>query len=284
MRTQKAGVPVYAQCSRESARKFIKLYAGIRPVPHWFHQTLTFGNPKPDIYLAHARFNMLLDSLEKAHPDVACFFVREQEKDSGFHFHVIFLFFGTQPLAPKAMRIKFGAEVFVKWNKINGGGLFRNANQMTLRAKEDICIWYLTGWVKIVPKTKRSVHWNGLRNKRLIHANSTPAPKSEVKRLLKICFDNRNQPPTLANIHTPHYYDSPDLQKLKAFVKSKGDMEWEDTKRNITGRKGKVTDDDMIDFFNRREQAKARPTKPKPKIPDSFPISDNRIRDPDETL
>lgn len=283
MRTQKIGVPVYVECSRQSARSFIKLYAGIRPTDCWFHQTLTFGNPKPDSHLAHARLNTLLDSLEKTHPDMACFFVREEEKTSGVHFHVIFLFFGTQPLAPKAMRIKFGAEVFVKWNKINGGGLFRNANWMTLRAKEDTCILYLTLWIKIVPKTKRSVHWNGLRNRRLIRANSTPVPKSEVKRLLKICFDNRKQASSQTSVQTPHSFDNADLQRLKAYVKAKGDMEWEDAKQNMTGREGKVTDDDFIKFYRAKTGAKAQPSKRHPQISCRL-ISDNLKPDPNEVL
>ena len=166
MNVRKESVPVYVFCSRQSAREFIKLYAGIKPTPYWFHQTLTFPPPRPDIALAHAHLKTLLDGLEKSHPEMACFFVREQERETGYHFHVIFLFFGNQPLTPERMRQTFGAEVRRKWKKIVGDDSNPNANLTKLHEKADICILYLTKWVKIVSKTKRSVLWHGLRKGR----------------------------------------------------------------------------------------------------------------------
>jgi len=250
MKTKKTGVPVYVLCSRQSARQFIRLYAGVQPTPYWFHQTLTFGMPKPDIYLARSRLKTLLDRLEKTHPDMSCFWVREQEKDSGYHFHVIFVFFGNQPLEPEAMRKKFGAVVFAHWNDINGGGLFRNANLMTLRAKDKECIIYLTKWVKLSPKTSRSIHWNGQRR---IGKHSMPAPKKEVKRLLKICFDDRNLPDKITPVvKKPEHerYDKRTLASERAYVENKDVQEWDDYKRAVTGSKKRVSDSDFIKFRN----------------------------------
>lgn len=263
MNVRKVGVPVYVFCSRQSARKFIRLYAGVQPTPYWFHQTLTFGTPKPDVCLARDRLKTLLDRLEKTHPDMSCFWVREEEKDSGYHFHVIFLFFGIQPLAPESMRQKFGAVVFAHWNDINGGGLFRNANLMTLRAKDNECIRYLTKWVKICPKTMRSFHWNGQRR---IGKHSMPAPKQEVKSLLKDCFDGRNRPDKPASEPTPEYFGKPELNRLKAYVNGREKWTWETFKRMRTGRKGKVTDDDLMAFFNAQTGAKPPPLKHHPPI------------------
>jgi hypothetical protein len=283
MKTKKTGVPVYVLCSRQSARQFIRLYAGVQPTAYWFHQTLTFGTPKPDLRLAHARLKTLLDRLEKTHPDMACFWVREQEKVKGYHFHVIFLFFGSQPLEPEAMRQKFGAVVYAHWNAINGGGLFRNASLMTLREKDNRCIEYLTKGVKICPKTKRSVLWHGQRNGRLIRANSCPAPKSEVKRLLKICFDDRNPPDKPASELTPVYFGKRELRELKAYVDFDGEGGWEDFKRRRTGRNGKVSDDDLMEFINAERGTKEPPSKRHPPFI-SFPKPANWTPDPDDVL
>lgn len=263
MNVRKVGVPVYVFCSRQSARQFIRLYAGVLPSPYWFHQTLTFGTPKPDLSLAHARLKTLLDRLEKTHPDMSCFWVREEEKDSGYHFHVIFVFFGSQPLKPEAMRQKFGAAVFAKWNDINGGGLFRNASLMILRAKDDRCILYFTEWVKISLQTKRLVHWNGQRR---ISKHSMSAPKQEVKRLLKICFDDRNRPHKPASEPTPRYFGKRELRELKAYVDFDGEGGWEDFKRWATGRKCKVTDNDLMKFYNDQTGAKPPRSKRHPPI------------------
>jgi hypothetical protein len=277
MRTKKTGLPVYVLCSRQSARQFIRLYAGVQSTPYWFHQTLTFGMPKPDLRLAHARLKTLLDRLEKTHPDMACFWVREQEKDSGYHFHVIFVFFGNQSLRPEAMREKFGKAVYAKWNDINGGGLNRNANLMTLREKDDRCILYFTEWVKISPQTQRFVHWNGQRR---ISKHSLPAPKQEVKRLLKICFDNRNRPDKPAS-EPPRYYGNSELKREKALVAARNVLDWETHKRIITKRKGKVSDDDLMRFYN--DQTGAKPPRKKHDPPIIF-VRPANWRNPDDVL
>jgi hypothetical protein len=75
VRTKKDSVPVFALCSRQSARQFVRAFAGIKPSPYWFHQTLSFGNPKPDVHLAHARLKMLLNRLEKIYPEMSCIWV-----------------------------------------------------------------------------------------------------------------------------------------------------------------------------------------------------------------
>ncbi len=281
MNVRKESVPVYVFCSRQSAREFIKLYAGIKPTPYWFHQTLTFPPPRPDIALAHAHLKTLLDGLEKSHPEMACFFVREQERETGYHFHVIFLFFGNQPLPPERMRQTFGAEVRRKWKKIVGDDSNPNANLTKLHEKADTCILYLTKWVKIVSKTKRSVLWHGLRNGQLIRANSCPALKSEVKTLLKICFDDRNRPDKPASEPTPVYFGKRELRELKAYVDFDGEGGWEDFKRRETGRKGKVSDYDYMKFRN--EPTGAKPPRSKHNPLSFFAKSGDKFN-PDDVL
>jgi hypothetical protein len=115
MKIKKTGIPVYVTCSRQSARTFIKLYAGIKATSYWFHQTLTFGTPKPDLPLAHVRLKALLDRLEKTQPDMACFWVREQEKETGYHFHVIFYFLNANHLNQRQCARSLG-----RWSLVTG--------------------------------------------------------------------------------------------------------------------------------------------------------------------
>jgi hypothetical protein len=164
------------------------------------------------------------------------------------------------------MRQKFGAVVFGHWNDINNGVLFRNANLMTLQAKEDRCIHYLTKWVKIVLKTQRSVLWHGVRNNGLIRSNSRPAPKSEVRRVLKICFDDRNRPDKPASEPTPVYFGKRELKGLKDYMDAEGKHDWESWKRWRTGRKGKVSDFDLMAFINAETGAKSPASKRHPPV------------------
>ena len=119
-----------------------------------------------DQQLAHRYLKKLLDSVEKAFPDVACFFVRENNQSLGIHFHIIFLFFGQQALHPEKMRQAFGTAVFERWNRIQGGSLARQANRMTLQKKDERCIRYLLK--NIDPKGEglaRGTLWNGVRGR-----------------------------------------------------------------------------------------------------------------------
>ena len=178
-------------CSRDSARRFIRLFLSINGTPYWYHQTLTFKGKVLNEQSAKNDLKILLDSLEKAYPQMACFWVREfREEEGGLHFHVIFLFFGQQKSPPERMRETFGADVFGRWNKIHGNTLYRRANLMKLRAKNFECIWYLTKYIKLCSDTKRALHWYGIRNKEMIDANYTPPIKQEVAKLLRHLFDD----------------------------------------------------------------------------------------------
>jgi hypothetical protein len=184
----------YFKCSRASARRFVKLFLCINETLYFFHQTLTFKGRMLDEARARRYLKVLLDSLEKAYPEMACFWVIEfREKESGIHFHLIFLFFGQQSASPERMRETFGADVFKRWNAIHGNILFRGANLMKLRKKEFGCIEYLTKDLKLSSDTRRDLHWYGIRNKAMINAHSRAPQKAQVTEYLYRLFDEQSK-------------------------------------------------------------------------------------------
>jgi hypothetical protein len=184
----------YFRCSRASARGFVKLFLSINQTPYFFHQTLTFKGEMLNEAVARKYLKVLLDALEKAYPEMACFWVIEyREKEGGIHFHIIFLFFGQQSASPERMRETFGADVFERWNGLHGNTLFRRANLMTLQRKDFRCIEYLTKYVALSAGTDRGLHWYGIRNNDLIRANSTPPQKAQVTEYLCRLFDEQGK-------------------------------------------------------------------------------------------
>jgi len=184
----------YFKCSRASARRFVKLFLSINETPYWFHQTLTFKDRMLNEARARKYLKVLLDALEKAYPEMACFWVREfREKENGIHFHAICLFFGEQSASPDRMRETFGADVFERWNGIHGNTLFRRANLMTLQRKDFRCIEYLTKYVALSVGIKRGLHWYGIRNDEKIRANSTEPQKAQVAEYLYRLFDEQGK-------------------------------------------------------------------------------------------
>ncbi len=169
------------------------MFLGINPTDYWFHQTLTFKDRVSDMATAHADLKKLLDSLGRVIPDMACFWIAEYQKSLGIHFHVIFLFFGWQALQPEPMRKAFGHAVFTRWNRLHDGKLARVANKMTLRKKDFGCLSYLLK--SITPtddRLAREPHWHGVRNRKLITANSSPVERKEVLVTYEQIFGLRN--------------------------------------------------------------------------------------------
>jgi hypothetical protein len=188
--------------SIDTARRMAKYLWSINDTPHWYHQTLTFSGNDParhDVKLATARLNALLDQLDKARPDCACIWVRERQWNKGIHFHVILLFFGERAKSPKTLHRELRADVFGRWNALNGGDLFQGANRMTMppyRAKNVRSFGYLTADVRIDDTTQRATRggsWWGRRNEKLIAANSTRLSKRDASAALSALFKWRRK-------------------------------------------------------------------------------------------
>jgi len=80
---------------------------------------------------------------------------------------------------------------------------------------------------------------------------------------------------------SPRYYGPSELKSERAYLEARDRMEWEDHKRIITGRKGKVSDDDFMRFRNAQTGAKPPRSKRLPPIV-SLPEPDNKIPEPDD--
>lgn len=246
------------KCSRASARRFIKLFFVIKPTDYWFHQTLTFKGAVNDAQVAQVALKKLLDALEEAYPAMACFFVREHNQSLGTHFHVIFMFFGQQPMQPEQMRQEFGAAVFDRWNKIHDGTLARQANRMTLQRKDFGCISYLLKGIAPTGRALgRETHWHGVRNRELIAANSLPVSPKLIREHFLLLFPKppKNQPKAQA---APKF-TMQSLDFMKAYLETKGVHEWKDWKRLTAGRN--MSDADFVDYLNSETNSRdKRPT------------------------
>lgn len=252
------------KCSINSVRGFIKLFLGINPTPYWFHQTLTFSKKITNEIDAKSYLKKLLDSLEKAYPGMAAFFVQGLQKELGIHYHLIFLFWGKQVEPPEKMRETFGRDVFRRWNEINGNSLNRNANRMTLTQKDFRCIEYLLGHhvlpVKNLPRSKS--HWHGIRNRNLIKINSSPFTKQQARQTFNDIFPalvNRSlkfevpaQKQSLSEPFTKH-----EFKKLKDYIQydsEKGScgIDWEGFKKRELKTDRKVSDNAYFEFRNKK--------------------------------
>jgi hypothetical protein len=227
----------------------VRLFLGVKATPYWLHQTLTFKGAVTDVEAAHGYLKRLLDSLEKPYPAMACFFVREHQQSLGIHFHVIFLFFGQQSLTPEQIRQEFGAAVWGRWNKISGCMLARQANRMTLQQKNDDCIRYLLKDIEPTAQgLPRETHWNGVRRRRLIAANSTPVSSRQLRDYFNLLFPKgpKLQPQTASPAQQK--FTKKSLEFMKADLEMQGTYEWADWKRLRAGRR--ISDDDFLDYLN----------------------------------
>jgi hypothetical protein len=236
------------KCSIESAKRFIELFLGINATPYWFHQTLTFKDNLTDPKIAKGALKQLLDSLEKAFPDSSCFFVQQYQKRQGIHFHVIFMVFGDQQESPDGVRDWLSKEVFARWNTINGESLNRKGNEMKLREKNFICLRYLTR--EVSPTTDplaRESHWWGIRNKKLIRANSAGVSKETIKKMYNELFPKPPKPAPQAQ-PLPKVFTKQDLMRLKDYIDFQGS--WEHFKKQELKTHKKVSNTDYLNFRN----------------------------------
>lgn len=255
-------------CSKSSIRRFIKLFLGINPTEYWFHQVLTFNPKVIDSKTAKNYLKQLLDSLEKAFPSMAAFFIQGNQKKGGIHFHLIFMFFGQQAKSPEAMREDFGKEVFTRWDKIVGGKLVRKANLMTLRKKDFRCIEYLlTGHVAPSDKPlERGCHWKGIRNKKLIAANFNLVAKKEISETYYALFPKRKLMPIAQKSSdiVPREFTKNDMDFLRAYGETRKKWDWDDFKKSELRTDKRVSDAKFMEFKNAKRNeilAKRKPVK-----------------------
>jgi len=250
--------PILVKRSSDSVRKFIKRYLALNETPYLFHQTLTFRDRIADESAAKARLNALLDLLRKQFPNMATLFVQELQKREGLHYHVLFLLYGAQPLSPEETRQHLSGEIFNRWNEINDGELARQANQLKLREKSLRGLAYLLkGVLPTDGKIKRQSLWHGIRQKQIIGANSHEVSKQEIRDAWRQIFPKLKIPAP-----KPLPQREPDIEGMKAYADWTGKaMDWDTIKRTVTGRKGKVSNEDFKRFLYEQRQPKTKEPK-----------------------
>ena len=182
--------------SRASARRETSKWWGANDTLYWYHQTLTSGDDafRNDAVLATARLNKFLDGFMKAYPDCIPIWVRENQRDKAIHFQVILLFYGPRSQSPETLRRKLRGDILRRWTELNGGKVEAHANELTMppyRARSPFSFGYLTKNVKIGAQRTSGPKWCGMRNAKLLAANSTPQNKREVSNALKLLFIKR---------------------------------------------------------------------------------------------
>lgn len=253
------------ESSKPSIRRFIKYYLGINPTPYWFHQTLTFQNRVTSEKEAKRHLKRLLDSLEKDYTNMAAFFVQGIQQNEGIHFHLIFMMFGEQPESPDITKQSLGKDVFARWNRIHENLLSRQANLMTLRKKDDDCIWYLLKR-HISPtddKLPRQCLWNGVRNRRLSRLNSLPVSKQQVSETYYNIFPKPPKP-------VPPLFTKQNMQVIRNYIEGVKNRDWASYKRAELKSTKRVSDAAYMQFQNKERTemlAKRRPkSEPKPEL------------------
>lgn len=250
--TKISDAPIMVNVSRAAARRFIRDFLAIGQTDYWFHQTLTFKDARTDEKTAKKLLYRLLDSLGKAFPDMPALFVQEWQKRQGLHYHVVFMVFGPQPRTPEEMRVMLEGEIFPRWYKLTGGTVVRAANQLKLRQGGLYALRYiLKGIEPTDEKQKRQPHWHGIRKRGIITAHARSVTKQEVRTAWNFIFAGRKmvkpEPPAQVIDRLP------DLAGMKAYLEETGaGADWEAFKRAVTGRRGKVSDNDLTAFYRGR--------------------------------
>jgi hypothetical protein len=124
---------------------------------------------------------------------------------------------------------------------------------LTIQTKPRGLNYLLQRHIAVVPTKKESgkPNWFGTRNGKLIQANSTPPTKKEIETAFGHAFPLWGLKPAPVVVKSERkIYTMRDLDFMKAYTETKGVMEWDDVKRWQTGRKGKVSDKDFLNFLN----------------------------------
>lgn len=243
-------------CSKPSIQRFIKLWLSLKETPYWFHQTLTLGQQIEDFAVAKPILEKLFDSLEvemgKKY-DMGAVYIMAHQNNGRVHFHVVFFFYGMPAETPEELASILRREVWKRWKKLNSG-INHTGNRLTIRTKPD-GLRYLAEHLTVgkTTKEKGKPSWYGLRNKRLIEENALSVTTKRVRHEFDRFFPVV-KPTTAVVVVTKQpkgvFYDRRKLADLKHYVDADGVYDWDSFKRVQTGRKGKVSDFDFINFLN----------------------------------
>jgi hypothetical protein len=246
-------------CSKLSIQRFIKLWLSLGETPYWYHQTLSLDRQIEDFRVAKPILERFFDALEVEmgkHYDMGAVYMMGRQENKRIHFHVVFLFYGSPAETPEKLRLILRDEVRKRWKK-QCPGSNPTGNWLQTRTKER-GLWYLlTNHVAVgkTAKEKGKPNWYGVRNRALIDANTVPVTDEEVRAKFDEFFPVVKAVP-VATQPERIYFDKRRLAELKRYVNFDGEGGWEDFKRGTTGRKGKVTDKDLMDFYNKQTGAK----------------------------
>ncbi len=235
--------------SKNSIKRFIKLFIEINDTPYWYHQTLTFKQAITDVQKAKRDLKRLLDSLEKAFPEMGVIFVQGLQKRIGIHFHLFLFFYPKIPIGmPEDFLFDLRKAVFSRWNAIQGGKLVRQANVIRLHKKDVSGLHYFLEH-HVQPtneKQPRQSLWNGSRNKTLIQANSSKCNKKDISTIFNDCFPKIKK---LRKMSAP-LFTARNLKNLKAEVDFHNVVDWESFKKQELKTKRKISNLDYIAFRN----------------------------------
>jgi len=242
-------------CSNASIQRFIKLWLSSNETPYWFHQTLSLDRQIEDFRVAKPILERFFDALEVEmgkRYDMGAVYVMGRQENRRVHFHVVFLFYGTPMEPPEKLRLILRDAARKRWTK-QCPGTNPTGNWLQTRMKER-GLWYLLANHVAVGKTtkeKGKPNWYGVRNRALIDANEIPVTEGEVRAKFDELFPGAKPAPATAKPDRI-YYDKKRLAELKYYVDFHNVEDWDNFKRRETGRKGKVSDADFIDFLNRK--------------------------------
>jgi hypothetical protein len=166
-----------------------------------------------------------------------------------------------QPDTPEQMRLNFGKQVFRLWNNINENVLVRKANQINAdRLGREYALWYLLAKQNIKPAStlKRASHWFGIRNKKLIAANSSLVEKKAVSANYNSIYPKSRKPVPV----TPRRMTMRYLSKEKQLLEGLG-KDWEAHKKMTLKTHKKVSNENYLRFRNGEKNILNRKFNPK---------------------
>lgn len=181
--------------SRRSVNRFIAL--GLRIIEatpvHYFHQTLTFPKLVTSSKQAKSRLMQFFKNVTKsyAHCELAIFYVQERRSNGGIHYHVCFLFLCEKnlPFSSSRMEREFRADIFRRWNALNGAECVHPANRLNEHKFDIGSLDYLAKVKVVATLSKRAeTNWWGLHNKRVLYRRSTEPATLQIAALFEAIF------------------------------------------------------------------------------------------------
>lgn len=235
-------MPLPPKTSRDSLRRFVKFFLSLK-TPHFlFHQTLTFSPPILDATAAKRQLNRLL----KSRFIKGAFYVEERQGRKGIHYHVLLFFYKEHglPFAPSKMFEGIRAQVFHSWNSYNGEKLAQKANEMKMGTLYFAALDYLTKETRYRSAKGKTNWWGKHEGKNLVKKPNPPTKQEVSATMDRLLLTKVKLPLGLL-------CSARDLQWEKRDFKANSlspNEEWEQAKRRETGRKDRVTDEDLLAF------------------------------------